>query len=405
MDKQKELKTGRLAVYYAASFLQGICLIVLPAGSLIFKSAGGNAITNEQYGLLFLPFIGFTILCTAVLGGIIRRFGEKKIYYLGLVCNAAYFIFLYAAFLAANNNPAGFWLLFGGEMFLGAGFGLLIAVLNILVVDFKPSKRDPLLTGLHGFLGAGAAICPLLVNFFFRIQRWPLFLILCAAGFAVLLAASLAAGAGQRSSDVCGVQLRSTDPQPAGRVLGAGGWFFLLAIVFYGVTESVIGNWTATYLGEWKKFSAQTVSYALACFWGFVTVGRVMGTLLTWKIDARILYRILGPVVIVSLFFILRAASEADVLFWYILLGAGCSSFFPLTISLSTQYHEEWRDCLSGWMVGGLMVGVGIGSTLLGFFMQQGILGLQEIFVVAASTAVLFSVMAILLTHRPARVS
>ena len=57
---------------------------------------------------------------------------------------------------------------------------------------------------------------------------------------------------------------------------------------------------------------------------------------------------------------------------------------WPLSVSLSTRFYEESREALSGLMVAAIMLGIGIGSSTVGFLRDQGWISLAQAFFASA---------------------
>ena len=389
----------KAAVYYLAAFGQGICLVLIPASSFIFKSPDANGITDRQYGLLFLPMVAGTIAAAVFFKAIARRFGDGKIYYAGFLANAFYLVILRFVEKAAGRNLLSFGLLLGANLFLGIGFGLLVSVLNLLCVELFTRNRDSILTGLHSFLGIGAAAAPLLVGFFYARGTWTQGLLVVFGGLALLLLLSAALGAARLTGGECAGETAS----PAAfslPPLPLGAWMFLVTIFFYGIAESIIGNWSSIYLHREKGFSIQTASLALSTFWLFVTVGRLLTAFLAIKIDARHLYRFSPVFMALSLLAIILTRAESRILFFYVAAGLACSCFFPFSISLSTRYFNAWRGRLSSMAVAALMLGAGVGSSAVGFLRDRKVINLSQAFLAAAACAVTIASTGFGLTRR-----
>jgi fucose permease len=214
------------------------------------------------------------------------------------------------------------------------------------------------------------------------------------AAAAVIALAALAARAGHEEEEGITAAVTSLRPLPP------VGWLFVLTAVLYGIAESIIGNWTAVYLTQDKYFSVTTASLALSFFWTFMTVGRVGATFLTWTVDARMLYRLSPVVILAGLLYIVETRVESRILLGYMIAGLGCSYFFPLTISLSTEYLDEWREVLPPLVVAGLMLGVSIGSGLVGALRDRGVIGLDQAFGSALGSAAAAGILALILVIR-----
>lgn len=394
--------SGRVAkatTLYAVAILQGVCLVLIPAASVILKSPEWGGLTDQQYGSLVVAMVIMAIVSSALLKRSAERFGHGLVFYAGLLGNAAYLSALVATAMTIGNQELSFLLLLFGNLFLGVGFGLLVAVLNIFIVGLYPDRRDRALAGLHGCLGIGAALGPLLVTLFAGQGRWYLSALTClvALGIVVIRAwrVGFSVGAFPRTRHVPGMGVeRSAGPMALGAKL------FLLMVIVYGCVEGMIAVWTMSYLHETKGLSMPSAALALSLFWGSVTVGRIATSLLSVRFNAAILYRMLPVGITVCLALIAWVRSEIVILLLYVAVGLSCSSFFPLSISLSTRRYDAWRESLSSLMITALMIGVGIGSYAIGYFRSQGWMTLNQAFLAGAGCAVVLALMALRLTRQ-----
>lgn len=383
----------KVIIYYLASLCQGICLILLPGASFIFKSPEFNQLTDSQYGMLFLPEILGSLMTLLAITPLLHRFGRTRIYYAGIAFNFIYLALMSATALTTGKPVLSFWILMVADLFLGAGFGLLITVMNIFLVDLFPEKRDGFTGGLHGTLGIGATLAPLTVNFFFEKGIW---VAACAVTAGLLLLILILSFWAKVIPPPAIIPIKKLEDEKRPKIPYTL-WLFPLAAFFYGITESILGNWSVTYLQE-KRFSLGTISLALSFFWGFMTVGRLGASLLSLFLDARKLYWISPAIILASVYAIVAIHEEPLILWAYVTVGLGCSYFLPLTISLSTKYFEAHRDLLPGFVMAGLMTGVGIGSFGIGWIKERQILNLEQAFLSSMLCVVVSGFIAILST-------
>ena len=397
-----ESRLPKTALFYFSAFLQGLCLVLIPASSFIFKSPEANAITDQQYGLLFLPQIVAAVGVTWFFKPILNRWGTEKVLFLAYLFNGILLFFLWMTNLVPTHNEMSFLFLLACNLFLGLGFGLMVSVLNLLSVDLFPEKRDSILAGLHAFLGIGAAVSPLLVNWSYERESWVLSVWAALVLVAFLATGSFFSRAGRSQWDGSATQIPGEKKENSKESMPPGIVLFLTVIFFYGVAESIVGNWSIVYLDQEKQFSQSVASVSLSTFWMFMTVGRLLASVLVLKIDPRYLYRF-SP-------FFLAAALTANSLnqheslsvFLYVAIGLGCSYFFPLSISLSSRYFEAWKERLASLAIAALMLGVGVGSSVVGFLRDAGIVNLSQAFLGAMIGILFVAAIAFWLTrHKP----
>ncbi len=388
-------KKIRLSIFYLASFFDGLCILLFPASSMLFKKSPYD-MTDAQYGVVFLPMIISIVTVTLVFKKIHRALGEEKVFFAALASHALFLGFLGLAWKLCGGSEVTFRLLLTSNFFLGIGFGLLIAVLNLLCVELFPKQRDSVVSGLHALLGLGAALSPLAVDYFSKSGRW----LSVPALYASLLAGVMVLAWICRAARETGLSVHDNAavPQKGGGGLPLPAVLFLVTLFFYGIVEGTLGNWSGIYLTQDKGFSQTTAALSLSVFWFFMTAGRLFASFMSLRMDARFLYRVSPFLIILSLAGILWNREESRVLPLYVLAGAGCSYFFPLSISLSTRYFDSWRELLSSLTVAGLMLGVGFGNSMAGFLRSRAIFNLEQIFVGLMLSAGITAFFAVVLT-------
>ncbi len=385
-------KVSRTAIFFTAAFFQGFCLTIIPAASFIFKQPGFGLLTDRQYGLCFLPMNLSAVFVTIFFKNLLGRFGRGPLLNWGVAGLGGYMAAVWAASCAHTNHELFLWLLCA-NLNLGIGFGLLISVSNLAMVELYPAQRDALLMGLHGFLGIGASLAPLTVEFFYRQAVWPLSHGIYLAAWALLALLLFLTRPADYCLDSAFTGACALDLHPAGR-MPFFAWVFLGAIFIYGVAESITGNWATLYLTHEKGFTFQTAAHALSAFWIFLTLGRILAAFAALRMDVRILYRLSPLGIFTGLFFLLGIRQEALAVPVYAALGFSCSYFFPLSVGLSTQYHGRWKDALSSLGIAAIMAGVSFGTTLMGVLQNMQRVEISQTFMLAAACGALLIVIA-----------
>ncbi len=374
-------------LYFAMAFLQGICLPLISASSFIFHSEPYQ-LSHSQYGLIFL-FMVFASLGVAACFRIISRYCGRPMCF--LVGWAAHLVFL--ALLAwssrfENNSQALFYLLLVANIFFGGGFSLLLTVISAELVDRYPLKREVNLTLLHGILGFGAALSPTLVAHFFNIDLWPsVFLFWCVVMFVVGLVTIATRTLPCLVEEVVLIELPKT------RVNGLAYGFGLVLIV-YGTAEAMAANWTILFVTQAKALDFGFASLCLTLFWASVTVGRLCLPLLIKIIPVKTLYLSSPWLMTIGLFGLCNSSSVATIAASIVMTGLGCSYFYPLSVSFATQYFDQHREFMISLTLAGLMIGVGIGSSGIGWLRDAHYLELDKVFYVAAWSAVTLGLIA-----------
>lgn len=357
-------------------------MIMLPAMSFMLKSPQMHGISDSQYGLVFVPGIVTAIVVTFKFRDYLENNSHARLFVWGVLSNIAFLFFLYISSFTLQSTSLSFALLLSGNFFYGIGFGLLLTALNVATIEYFPNRRGALVVGLHASLGIGASLSPLLVSNLYELNHWEWAPVTLSLLFSVLIIL-------EKQLDLfCGMDDKPTTKSEKivkfelGLIKGLpnGAKIFLLCIVGYGFIESTIGNWTASYLTSEKYFSTAVASACLSVFWLFITVGRVIGSVLVLKLNPFFLYIVSPTISMMAIYLIIQCSEESRIVSYYALAGIGCSYFFPLSISLLTKYHDERREELSAYSVSAIMAGVCLGSPFIGFLRSFQILDFEAIF-------------------------
>ena len=351
---------------YAAALLQGMTLVSFPAVSAVLKQA--LALTDADYGTIFLPQVAFAIAGAVAGGGVARKIGLKPLLALALAANAASQGLLWAsAFVPASG---GFALLIAGTSCLGLGFGLIGGPVNTYPGLLFPGRGETAIVAAHTLIGLGLAVGPLIAGPFAAAGAW--------YGFPALLAGACTAGAM--------ASLLIPLPQPARILPGAESaaarpagspvfWLLAAITVIYAFAEGTFSSWAVIFLRDVKGLSGMTASYALSAFWGALVAGRLLVSVLILRVPAKLIWIAL-PVLMIAAFWLVPAANGAVTgIAAFAVAGLGCSAFLPLTISLAADRFPGSVAWVSSMLIAALMTGVGVGSWMTGLLQASLPLG------------------------------
>jgi fucose permease len=362
-----------VGIVYSAGLLQGLTLVSFPASSAVLKQMHG--FTDAQYGAIFLPQIAAALLGSLASGSCATRWGLKTLLWLALLVNALSQLLLAAT--AAFPSESAFELVLAGTACLGFGFGLSGAPLNGLPPLFFPERRDTALVALHTLLGLGLALGPWIANPFIMNALWVGFPLLLA-GFATILA--LAAGLERfpraRAEGAGPEAIPMTDPMPlpqappytadAHPVRATSFWLFAVICVLYAFAEGTFSNWAVLYLQDVKQLPPTAAAGALSVFWAAIVGGRLLTSVLVLRVAPQLIW--LGlPVAMIAAFELLPYADTPLLgIACFAFAGVACSAFFPLSIGLASKRFEQHVPWVSSMLIAALMVGVGLGSYVIG---------------------------------------
>jgi fucose permease len=372
-DRRARASVARAAsVVYVAALAQGLTVVSFPASGALFKARG---LTDAEYGALFLPQVGFTLLASLLGARLAERLGLPRLLALASLASMAAAGLLYAGSVV---EPArAFPVLLAGTSMLGTGFGLSAAPLNTLPTRLFPARRDTALLALHTLMGSGFAAGPGLAGRWIRAGTWqwlPLGLAVLNLALGVLASGDLLASgpAPSRARERPALPLRDWTL-----------WGFIGAAVIYAFAEGTFSNWAILYLHEERGLSAASAGLALSSFWGALVVGRLASSVLVTRFPAERLWLALPIVMVAAFLGVSVVGRETTAGGAFALAGMSCSALFPLTVTLASRRFPEHAVAVSAAMIAALMFGVGLASFSIGAL--RVVMSLQQIY--RASTA------------------
>lgn len=350
------------------AFLQGVALVSIPSAAYILKRPAFGGVSDQVYGFLFLPFILGAIVSTWNYKLLEKKFSQKALIFAGLFLNISFCVLLAITWPVLKQPSLLCFVLCLAQICLGAGFGILLSSLNLQVVELYETHRDAALAGLHAALGIGSAAAPFLVNYFYKHSSWQWAAIVLGV---VLFLKSTGLLYFDLKRKIVDMDIQKSVHPPAKAFL------FIGLLVLYGISESIIGNWSSLYLIHVKSFSENSGGMVISVFWLSVTIGRLAASVLVFWIDSKKLFQISPVVGAIALFLIINNFTESKLVPLYLMLGLGCSYYFPFTIAIATRHYDRWRDTLTSFSLAFLMTGVGIGSSVVGLLNDTNILPLS----------------------------
>ena len=358
MLKHTVVSKPALITVYLIAFLQGLTLVSFPASSAVLKQMHG--FTDAQYGAIFLPQVVLAVSGAVAGGTLARRLGLQPLLWLTAVGNGLSQLALAASVWVI---PAlAFPTILAGTALLGFSFGLGGAPLNSYPPRFFPRHAPAAVVALHTLLGLGLMGGPLLVEGFGGVNLWVGFPLLLLA-LSVLLA--LIAATVRLPPDASGDNLdrRATEKPP---LKSSGFWIFAAIAVLYAFAEGAFSNWAVLYLREAKALPAGVAALALSVFWAAMVTGRLLVAVLVVRVAPQVIWLML-PVLMAAAFLLLPGANTPALgLGLFALAGLACSAFFPLTITLASARFPNQVAWVSSILIAALMVGVGLGSFVIG---------------------------------------
>lgn len=341
---------------YSGAVLLGLTLVSFPASSAFLRASSG--ISDVAYGSIYLSQL-VTGIAGALLGGVaVQRIGLRAMYLVTL----AFFALSQILLASSSGASAGMalLLLMCATACFGFGFGFGGGPLNAFLPLLFPRRANVAIVALHMSAGAGLTVGPFLIAMLAAHNRW----LAAPVGLCILATLLFLFTSCLRLPEVPG-------GGPAASMWPAPGrtpffWGTAVMALLYSIAEAMFSNWCVLYLVEEKRISAQVAALALTCFWGSLTLGRLLVSVgVLWIRPASLLF-VLPMFIAVAFIGVSDAHSATTGLLAFALAGFACSGFFPLLVGVAVAPFPRDVSWIASMLTAAMTVGVGIGSYAIG---------------------------------------
>lgn len=314
-----------LMLLHAVFFLVGIITVLL--GQILPVLIERLALDDRAAGYLFVAQFTGSLFGTLLYNRIIKKFGYLKLLSAGFCLTALGCAALNIDWLAAATAAIFVY---------GAGIGLTIPAINLLIVELNPHRPAAALSIVNFFWGAGAITCKPFVDFggspaTFLVPTLALSLLLLAA-------AATFAIADFRQPFKIKVETKSIADFDAVPIWTTPTAWLIAAFGFIHVgIESSIGGWITTYESRLASGANNGWLSAALVFFLFLVIGRGVAPVFFRFLNENAV--LLGGLVVMTAGAILALAADnpTSLLIGAVLLGFGSSSIFPTNMSRFTK--------------------------------------------------------------------
>lgn len=141
---------------------------------------------------------------------------------------------------------------------------------------------------------------------------------------------------------------------------------YFLGIFAYVGVEQGISYWMSKFLQIYHGFDYETTgAAAVGNFWGFMTIGGIIGLVLLKIMDSKLVLRIFSSLAIVSLAIALYGNAHIS-LYAFQICGIFLSVMYPIILSLALNSVSEHHGSFAGILMTGIMGGAVV-QILIGF--------------------------------------
>ena len=393
---QVPVHAGRAEVVtvYVIGLFQGLSLVAFPAAATILTSKSGYDLSRSQYGLMFVPQVVLAIASSLALPKLARRFPLKGVLLVGLLSDTLA-MGLLAATVPIKTDTVAYPALLVATGALGLGFGLTLGSISTYAGAFMPERRDVALTALNVLLGLGTALSPFLIALFTKIGQWWYLPLLAAAGLIVLIVVTVPQP--MRIPGAAAIEGQSPEAKAGRATIPTLFWIFALALVIYGIGETMFGNWGTTLLVD-KGVAATSAQNALAVFWAAVTLGRLAIAIASTRVRSTYIYVVLPWAIAAALLVAPLAKNAGAGIAVFAFGGLACSGFFPMTIGYGESTFPSIVELAAGWLIAAYQVGYGLAA--FGAGALQRLVSLSTVFRIAAAAVVVMGFLALVVARQ-----
>ncbi len=233
--------------------------VLLPSLSLFYH------VNNSVLGLLFFSSTIGYLLSSFSSGIAIEMLGYRWTLLLGAT------ISLLGCAVFSLQPPFAIVLIM--RVLMGVGTGIIEASLNSFVTTLP--RRTSILNSLHAFFGVGALVGPLLATAILALSLGWNWVYVVLAGLSGLLLIGLALFFPQRKARAA----KQEGEQGIGAILGASLrmriiWIATLFLLFYVGVETNAGNWSYSFLTEWRHEGTLFAGWVVSGYWLGLALGR-----------------------------------------------------------------------------------------------------------------------------------
>ncbi|MGQ9629582.1 MAG: MFS transporter [bacterium] len=334
---------------YCAMLVLGIMLTV--KGATVPVLMGHFHISEAAMGTMLVgSSVGWMV--AVLIGGVIGDLANKKL---------TITVGLSAATISFSlfGWSSSYWTNVAIMMMMGTGCGFMEGAVNSLIIDMYPKSPGRPMNFTHFFFGVGAILGPLIASAILR-YGFPWQWIYTIAG--VIAAIELVLIAFQRMPP------KASSPGDEVRIgeiwgLRKEGLLWLLAVILalYVGAEVGVSDWMAEFLRRDHSVALALASVSVSLFWGGLTLGRFICTLIAHWVSPSLLAFALSGGAFLSL--VVAFSSPNAYLAVISLFSAGLffSGIFPTVVALGGTIYIRY----SGSVVGFLSSFSGVGATVI----------------------------------------
>jgi len=376
-----------MKVKIRGSFL--VLIVLLFASFLLygtyFNGFGTNAqttmkffsITETQLGVILTVQSVGCILISIFLALYGERFNKLRGVTIGLLLMGIAALLIGTMTLYCEPG-SGYLLMLVFSLIAGVGFIMIDLLMNGVIADIYPDRKNTLLPFVHAFYGVGAMLAPLYVTALINPELSETFALpyrfLGIAAVAVLIVLFIVGRKLMPQTPYADMQLmqQRAKNNPAEVFRDPKAWLFLLAGVFYLIFQNGLSSWLPSFCSEQLSLEAGSAGIMLTVYFAGALTMRFLSPLIYKKIPVAKFYilSILISAVDFTLCFLLTPAKPlmmAMVVMGGLLQGAAV----PALVILSCDAFPQRTASASAIVVLSVSIATFIGPVVMGRMIES----------------------------------
>jgi fucose permease len=326
------VRTATIACYLSFLVLGAAATMLGPSFETLTTRFG---LPLEQAGILTAIQFGAVMISLPLASYLLDRVNARNVLWLGngLIGIGAFFL-IFAA--TVSSLPAGLF----AVLLIGLGQGQIDIAPNSIIAALNPDNAGIAVNRLNIFFGFGAIAGPQLVAAGLGVQD-------IRVSFFILGVASLILLFPYAVVNVRAVTSRSDKGQSQVN-WGIVALFVLLIAAYIGI-EAGYGAWIFTQVTKVALAPTTTASFAASLFWGGLTFGRWIASLVLSRLtNLQLMWATLVVILIGLGVLFLAPDNSAALLISAFLVGAGCGPIFPTVFVMLTDLYPTARNQVAG---------------------------------------------------------
>jgi MFS transporter, FHS family, glucose/mannose:H+ symporter len=369
---------------FTGIFLFGVSIITL--GSVLPHISSVFSLDEIQKGTLATVFPFGILTGSLIFGPVVDRYSYRLLLSVSIFLMSAGFLLIAYAGILMHLNIAFYLIGLGGGMINGATSSLI----SDLSEDFGQNKGANL-SILGVFFGLGSLGMPVLLG---GLETWFGYAeIIAGLGWFMIIPAlymifipypAPKQVQGLSSSDL-GLLLRDSLLLFSGMVLFfQSGW------------ESMVNNWTTTYLIEAKGLAEKTSLYYLTLFVIAFTIGRLLLGILLRRLSPHLMIKISALTAVVGGIVLMLANAEILLVLAMILIGLGLAAGFPVVLGFVGNRYAKWSGTAFGIALTIALTGNMLINYLIGVFTKAWGMQVYPVIMIMTGVATLIMILLVL---------